>query len=709
MSSTSYASTDDGESQPHTTSSRTHDAQALRLSSLGGIGSAPLGVIGTQSSQFAGNNALRLISTSISDDLSQKDKVEARQFSALMPPTPPKRTKATIHDDSRRSKKFVYTEPPRHTDNEYTTDAQRQYVHHYGGMSPAPGPTMFPGGWPAQGQPLRPPQGHMFPQQGAHAQNVPPHPHSMAYRGKVQTRPQLSIDAGGFPETINISDGTELTYPSEKTLNTSHAPRKSGRRLHSEPSSRSMALRGDLQDLDVHELEDLIEHLDKRAKQLGSTRADIPKPFKYLILYRIGRGVNPPSHSHPRHFTASRRNSAPLYFDCPQWTKGQDGSGVLRSQLPVTNFDLYLEKNKDISFIVYKTYLVPQDISKTQGARDRQLSSHDLNEAVVVNESIQPVNEALANAVEGLLGAKDEYASILRSFEQTSELTAPYLFVFHQRNEWDSSRFPLPESSHQQMAMLWEYILQSQGAEYAAADSKISTGKITPQLLKYLFKPGQLLVQRKDGEIQGWMCEDWPEAAWCIETASNMQDSTADAKKHERLKSHIEANPKWRLDAWHWEFDGEFHRKTCTLSVFVGAENNREHGVPIDTLDIFPLEYASDAIFYQLRRRGRSFWECRKRALVSYRGDEDTNDSSLVSKHVDLLDFKICLVDSLSDTSSRLRSVTWLIWEHIRSCTKVMRRNVAIARALPVKSYPRKLWTKTIHQTRILNSCSRQR
>lgn len=34
-------------------------------------------------------------------------------------------------------------------------------------------------------------------------------------------------------------------------------------------SSRSMALRGDLQNLDVHELEDLIEHLDKRAKQLG--------------------------------------------------------------------------------------------------------------------------------------------------------------------------------------------------------------------------------------------------------------------------------------------------------------------------------------------------------------------------------------------------------------------------------------------------------
>lgn len=640
VSSSPYASTDDSDSQPHTTSSQTHDAQALRLSSLGGIGSAPLGVIGVQSSQAAGDNALRCISTSISDDLSQKDKVEARQFSALMRPSSPKRTKATVHDDSRRQKKFVYTEPIGY---ENATEATRQELQHSGRPFPLPLPPGFVGRRPLGGHPPPPPGRRMFPQQGVHAQNVPPRPQFMTDHGKVQNRRQLSIDAGSFPETITINDGTELTYPSGNTLSTSHAPRKSRKRLHSELSSRSLALRGDLQNLDVHELEDIIEHLDKRAKQLGSTRADVPKPFKYLILYRIRQGVNPTSHSHPRHLTGGSDNSAPLYFDRPQWTKGQDGSGVLRSQLPVTNFDLYLEKNKDISFIVYKTYRMTAGISKTQGTRDRQLASHDLNEAVVVDESIQPVNKALVNAVEGLLEAKDEYASILKSFGQTKELKAPYLFVFHQRNEWDSIRLLLPGSNNQQMTMLWEYILQSQGAEYAAADSKISIGKITPQLLKYLFKPGQLLVQRKDDEIQGWMCKDWPTTTRCSETAFDMLDVMADTTKHENLNSNMGANPRWELNAWHWEFDGEFQRKTATLSISVDAETNREHGVPISMLDIFPLKYASDVTFDQLRRRGRSFWECRKRALVSYRGDEDTNDSNLVGKHVDILDFEIFL------------------------------------------------------------------
>lgn len=386
-------------------------------------------------------------------------------------------------------------------------------------------------------------------------------------------------------------------------------------------TSKAVALREDLQNLEFHELEELIEHLGQRTKQ---------KAFKYLILYRIAPGGDQPSHPYLNFSSAARKDSMPLYFDPPQWTKGQHGPGVLRSQLPVTNFDLYLEKNKDISFIVYKTYGIPQDGSKTRDMRDRQLAAHDLNDAVV-DESIQPVNETLMNAVEALLEAENEYASILKSFRQTSELAAPYLFVFHQRNYWERIRLSLPESSHQQLVMLWDYILQSQGAEYAAADSKISLGKITPELLKYLFKPGQLLVQNKDGEMQGWICEDWPRTIRRGETTPHRRAKTAGATKPEKPESHSRSNPLCELSAWHWEFDGEFQRKKETLSISIEAGNRKESGIPIDSLCVFPLKYASDSIRNQLRRRGKSFWKCRKRALVSYRGDADTNDNNLVS------------------------------------------------------------------------------
>lgn len=411
-------------------------------------------------------------------------------------------------------------------------------------------------------------------------------------------------------------------YPPKTSMDSSHSERKPRKRPRLDLTSKAAALREDLQNLDAHELEELIENLAKRTKR---------KPFKYLVLYRIAPSGDQPSYAYLNFNTAARNDSMPLYFDPPQRTRGQGGPGVLRSQIPVTNFDLYLEKNKDIAFIVYKTYGMPQDDSKTREMRDRQSAAHDLNDAVV-DESIQPVNEALVNAVEALLKAEDEYASILKSFRQTSELAAPYLFVYHQRNHWDRIRLSLPESSHQQLVMLWDYILQSQGAEYAVADSKISLGKIAPGLLKYLFKPGQLLVQNKDDEMQGWICEDWPRAIRRGETLPWWrQDKTAGGTKPEKSESHARSNPLWKLSAWHWEFDGEFQRKKETLFISIEAGIDEESGIPINSLDIFPLKYASDATLDQLRHRGKSFWKCRKRALVSYRGDANTNESNLVS------------------------------------------------------------------------------
>lgn len=421
----------------------------------------------------------------------------------------------------------------------------------------------------------------------------------------------------------------------------SHVQQQPRKRPRSGLTIESGHLPEDLLNLDVHELEDLIEDLSQRAEQLGSKRASTSKPFKYETLYRIAQVGKQPSHPHQVFATSGGKSSMDLYFDPPKFTEGQGEVGVLQSQLPVMNFDLYLEQNKDIAFIVYKTYGMPYNILKTQGTRGRDLRPHEVRN-VVVDESIQPVSGALVEAVRALLGEQKEYASILRSFEETSELTAPYLFVFHQRNEWEKTRLSLPDSSYQQLTMMWDYIVQSQGAEYAAADSEISIGEITQGLIKYLFKPGQLLVQNKDGEIQGWICAGWPRAIRREDPAPKRQAKKATTAKPENRISPIEDNLKWELIAWHWEFDGGFRRKMATLplSIKPGPNTGRGHGIPINTLDIFPLKYAADTTFNQLRHRGRIFWKCRKRALVSYRGDEDTNDSNLVSTHVGILDIE---------------------------------------------------------------------
>lgn len=398
---------------------------------------------------------------------------------------------------------------------------------------------------------------------------------------------------------------------------------KPSKRPRPELTSASGITHKDMGNLDSQELKVFKGDLQHTHKQLGSKQTSRQPPYQYLTLYRLGNGSETPALPHYETAQTNQKVPQAMYFDPPQFTRGQNGQGVLRSQLHVTNFDLYLEQNKDISFVVYKTYDMPDDTYGNQGKASRHTASRDLSDAIV-HESIEPVHDDLMYAVESLLQADDGYRTMLDDFRETSELVSPYLFVFYQRDEWNRVRQSLSESCQQQMAMLWDYIVQSHGAEYAAADLKIGNGMITPDLLKYLFKPGQLLVQRQDDGMQGWICTDWPKATWRAKKGCWKPDKRA------RDKSlNTGPDQHWELSAWHWEFDGEFKRKKATLNLSLESGPEEEFGIPINTLDIFPLRFASDNTIEQIRLRGRNFWYCRKRALVSYKG-ADTNENNHV-------------------------------------------------------------------------------
>jgi hypothetical protein len=78
----------------------------------------------------------------------------------------------------------------------------------------------------------------------------------------------------------------------------------------------------------------------------------------------------------------------------------------------------------------------------------------------------------------------------------------------------------------------------------------------------------------------------------------------------------------FRIQVWKWSFDGDFKRqrddvllrvtqKTTNISIEATEWNMHD-------LDIYPLRLASRSVVNQLRCRGRMFWRCRKRCLISY-------------------------------------------------------------------------------------------
>lgn len=370
----------------------------------------------------------------------------------------------------------------------------------------------------------------------------------------------------------------------------------SRKRLHMGFSSDSQ-LNDDVLGLDLVELQNYITRLEQRAKNLGGSVALNPHPvFTHRTLYRILS-----YESNDSLLASSRCTLSNPFFDPPEWI-GSGGKGTLRCQIPVENFDLFLEKNKDIAFLVYN----------------------------------KPITQELVEAVEVLLSSKEEYTGMWSEFESSGELVAPYLFAYHQRADWDELRVSVTQSSDQQLIMLWDYIIQKHGDEYAAADACISSGKVTPRFLQYLFKPGDVLVQKVDGSYLGWIGKSWVKCDDADKTWSGQDtDSTREGSKRTAIHKKPETQ-KWIVDAWHWEFDGSFRQRHDSLTFSFGKERLtssrtasklkslaqkselESQAILIRDLQVFPLRFAPDEVVDQLRRRGRTFWRCRERGFVCH-------------------------------------------------------------------------------------------
>ncbi|KAJ3577865.1 hypothetical protein NPX13_g2702 [Xylaria arbuscula] len=345
----------------------------------------------------------------------------------------------------------------------------------------------------------------------------------------------------------------------------------SGKRLHSQ-----LQLDDGIASLDQDELQDYIERLQKRAKDLSTSSVSKSHPeFTYRTLYRImdfDNDSKPPGNENP---SGPKQVLFGPFFDPPQWM-GSNRDGTLRCQVPVNNFDLFLERNKDISFIVYKTYSVLRIMQQTtfDPRTDRP--------QIKIEESIKPITQGLMEAIRTLLTSKHEYATLWSSFKTFGELHGPYLFVYHQRTNWHKMCASIETSSKEQMTTFWDYIIQNHGDEFAAADACISQGKINAKYVPYLYIPGEILVQKQEDSYLGWCSTSWAMHNNASQTTRDFTlDMTAETSRvplyeteetSEKMSNEKLRVQSWSIDAWHWEFNGNFQRKRGKLQFSVVAD-----------------------------------------------------------------------------------------------------------------------------------------
>ncbi|EHK99106.1 putative Lon protease [Glarea lozoyensis 74030] len=174
-----------------------------------------------------------------------------------------------------------------------------------------------------------------------------------------------------------------------------------------------------------------------------------------------------------------------------------------------------------------------------------------------------------------------------------------------------------------------DYIYENYGLEYDSADASFQRSCVSGPYIKYLFKPGDVLVQGIGADRNGYMLKTWPRL-------NSLGEEGLKATGKDNRQS------EWSLEVSSWSFNGSFKRINSRLTLSVDDSDKIEHA--IKELNIRPIKYASREDVKTLQKRGEMFWKCRERHFVSYqergRGDLHSASSSEERFMIDLKTFR---------------------------------------------------------------------
>ncbi|KAF2967536.1 hypothetical protein GQX73_g6025 [Xylaria multiplex] len=303
-------------------------------------------------------------------------------------------------------------------------------------------------------------------------------------------------------------------------------------------------------------------------------------------------------------YRVSQNRGKKMYLDPPQWLGGANSSKeAIVGNLHIPRVSSYLSNHPEIVCVVYRDY-----DSSDQRAEDSD--DEDSGAGSVPKHSSESIELISKEIIAGVDAFCDYFKFDMDGVASTkaSILSSPYLPIFHTKgNNLNSFLGTLENTQRQHLQLLLDYILTEYRLEHELVNEMTKKGKITYKCIKYLFKPGGVVVQGNHQNSRGYLCTAWP--------------------REGQLENGL------NLEVQHWEFDGAFSRKETKLVLPIDIEDLLEK--EIDDLDIRPVEFVNESTKERLRRRGGWFWKCRIRHIVSYheeneRGVEDSGHARYI-------------------------------------------------------------------------------
>ncbi|KAF6221504.1 hypothetical protein HO133_002360 [Letharia lupina] len=232
---------------------------------------------------------------------------------------------------------------------------------------------------------------------------------------------------------------------------------------------------------------------------------------------------------------------------------GQEGARgpVLYANSPLKNVQFHLERHPEIAFIFYKGYdqSPPADNSKRMSKDGVYRIPEPSKQTLVLN------SEHLISAVERLGGSIPDFANFFPNFDPDREIPAPYI-----------AYSPAMAKTH------------------VAAKRRAAKGMVSRRLVKYLVRPGDVLVRTQDAVPHAYVATTWAKEGKPDREGSRKSEEgrpltlNAEKKQGPRKRTY-----KFEVAAWSWAFDGSFERKRTTIKIQLNVSVGERYMIDIDT------------------------------------------------------------------------------------------------------------------------------
>lgn len=246
-----------------------------------------------------------------------------------------------------------------------------------------------------------------------------------------------------------------------------------------------------------HDLSKAIEEVSEKVKEIDRLRAAAKKqqgPPRAQIVHRVE--------------CHKWRSDHKYFLDEPWVVESGPYDAHLRGSQPINNFELYLERNKEIVLIVYKDYECcdkpVKNPPRDQGEIGLGIDASFLLKGEEISLIAPELKEALAWIAEvALEGISHPDFNEANDDKKEAKILHPYIWYFHRRTEIHEEIDELPRATRLYVDCFSDYIESRMEDEWQSVKSLMKKGKISAQYMKYLIvsKPVISHSQRhaKDG------------------------------------------------------------------------------------------------------------------------------------------------------------------------------------------------------------------